>query len=55
MPITTTQTDFRSHLKAYLDQVTDKNHTVLVYPLNQRTVAVYLSGATHHAAHRGQC
>ncbi|MCA1343381.1 type II toxin-antitoxin system Phd/YefM family antitoxin [Lactiplantibacillus pentosus] len=40
MPITTTQTDFRSHLKAYLDQVTDKNHTVLVTRSNQRTVAV---------------
>ncbi|MDO7805388.1 type II toxin-antitoxin system Phd/YefM family antitoxin [Lactiplantibacillus pentosus] len=40
MPITTTQTDFRTHLKAYLDQVTDKNHTVLVTRSNQRTVAV---------------
>ncbi|MCT3302335.1 prevent-host-death family protein [Lactiplantibacillus pentosus] len=40
MPITTTQTDFRSHLKAYLDQVTNEKQTVLVTRSNQRTVAV---------------
>ncbi|WP_430490406.1 type II toxin-antitoxin system Phd/YefM family antitoxin [Lactiplantibacillus pentosus] len=40
MPITTTQTDFRSHLRAYLDQVTDEKQTVLVTRSNQRTVAV---------------
>ncbi|MBU7447915.1 MULTISPECIES: type II toxin-antitoxin system prevent-host-death family antitoxin [Lactiplantibacillus] len=40
MPITTTQNDFRTHLKAYLDQVTDKNQSVLVTRSNQRTVAV---------------
>ncbi|RMW43015.1 type II toxin-antitoxin system Phd/YefM family antitoxin [Lactiplantibacillus pentosus] len=40
MPITTTQTDFRTHLKAYLDQVTNEKQTVLVTRSNQRTVAV---------------
>ncbi|MCS8602298.1 type II toxin-antitoxin system Phd/YefM family antitoxin [Lactiplantibacillus pentosus] len=40
MPITTTQTDFGSHLKAHLDQVTNEKQTVLVTRSNQRTVAV---------------
>ncbi|EQM53765.1 hypothetical protein N692_14405 [Lactiplantibacillus plantarum EGD-AQ4] len=40
MPMTTTQTDFRNHLKAYLDQVTNENQTVLVTRSNQRVAAV---------------
>ncbi|MCI2031492.1 type II toxin-antitoxin system Phd/YefM family antitoxin [Limosilactobacillus sp.] len=40
MPIATTQSDFRNHLKDYLDQVNDENQTVLVARSNQRAAAV---------------
>lgn len=40
MPITTTQSNFRKHLKDYLDQVNDDNQTVLIARSNQRAVAV---------------
>lgn len=40
MPITTTQSDFRNHLKDYLDQVNDEGQTVLITRANHRSVAV---------------
>ena len=40
MPIATTQSDFRKHIKDYLDQVNDDNQTVLVARSNQRAAAV---------------
>lgn len=40
MPIATTQSDFRNHLKDYLDQVNDENQTVLIARSNQRAAAV---------------
>lgn len=40
MPIATTQSDFRNHLKDYLDQVNDENQTVLIARSNRRTAAV---------------
>lgn len=30
MPIATTQSDFRNHIKDYLDKVNDENQTVLI-------------------------
>ena len=40
MPIATTQSDFRKHLKNYLDQVNNENQTVMIARSNQRAVAV---------------
>lgn len=40
MPIATTQSDFRKHIKDYLDQVNDDNQTVLIARSNQRAAAV---------------
>ncbi len=40
MPIATTQSDFRKHIKDYLDQVNEDNQTVLVARSNQRTAAI---------------
>lgn len=40
MPIATTQSDFRNHLKNYLDQVNDDGQTVLIARSNQRSAAV---------------
>lgn len=40
MPITTSQSDFRNHLKDYLDQVNDEGQTVLITRANHRSVAV---------------
>lgn len=39
MPVATTQSDFRKHLKDYLDQVED-NETVLIARSKQRTAAI---------------
>lgn len=40
MPIATTQSDFRNHIKDYLDKVNDENQTVLIARSNQRAAAV---------------
>ncbi|WP_251576290.1 type II toxin-antitoxin system Phd/YefM family antitoxin [Limosilactobacillus agrestimuris] len=40
MPIATTQSDFRKHIKDYLDQVNEDEQTVLVARSNQRTAAI---------------
>ncbi|MDD6432948.1 MAG: type II toxin-antitoxin system Phd/YefM family antitoxin [Lactobacillaceae bacterium] len=40
MAIETTQSDFRKHVKSYLDQATDNNQTVLVTCSHQKTAAV---------------
>lgn len=40
MPIATTQSDFKKHIKDYLDQVNEDNQTVLVARSNQRTAAI---------------
>lgn len=40
MPIATTQSDFRKHLKNYLDQVNNENQIVMIARSNQRAVAV---------------
>ncbi|MEO5289227.1 type II toxin-antitoxin system Phd/YefM family antitoxin [Limosilactobacillus allomucosae] len=40
MPITTTQSDFRKHLKDYLDLVNDEGQTVLIARSNHRFAAV---------------
>ncbi|MBP2057413.1 antitoxin YefM [Lactobacillus colini] len=40
MPVATTQSDFRDHLKDYLDQVEEDNETVLIARSKQRTAAV---------------
>lgn len=40
MPIATTQSDFRNHLKKYLDQVNNDGQTVLIARSNQRSAAV---------------
>lgn len=40
MPIATTQSDFRKHIKNYLDQVNEDDQTVLVARSNQRTAAI---------------
>lgn len=40
MPIATTQSDFRKHIKDYLDQVNEDDQTVLVARSNQRTAAI---------------
>lgn len=39
MPVATTQSDFRNHLKDYLDKV-DDNETVLIARSKQRSAAV---------------
>lgn len=40
MPIATTQSDFRKHLKDYLDRVNEDEQTVLVARSNERTAAI---------------
>lgn len=40
MPIATTQSDFRKHLKNYLDQVNNENQIVMIARSNQRAVAI---------------
>ena len=40
MPIATTQSDFKKHIKDYLDQVNEDNQTVLVARSYQRTAAI---------------
>lgn len=40
MPITTTQDDFRKHIKDYLDRVSEDDQTVLVARSHQRTAAI---------------
>ena len=40
MPIATTQSDFRKHIKDYLDRVNEDEQTVLVARSNQRTAAI---------------
>ncbi|MBA1393225.1 type II toxin-antitoxin system Phd/YefM family antitoxin [Lactobacillus sp. XV13L] len=40
MPIATTQSDFRNHLKDYLDKVDTENQTVLIARSNQRAAVV---------------
>lgn len=40
MPIATTQSDFRNHIKDYLDKVNDENQTVLIARSKQRAAAV---------------
>ncbi|AXX64479.1 type II toxin-antitoxin system Phd/YefM family antitoxin [Bombilactobacillus bombi] len=40
MTLALTQSDFRAHLKKYLDQVNDEDETVYVTRSNQRSVAV---------------
>lgn len=40
MPIATTQSDFRNHIKDYLDQVNDEGQTVMIARSNQRAAAV---------------
>lgn len=40
MPIATTQSDFRNHIKDYLDKVNDENQIVLIARSNQRAAAV---------------
>lgn len=40
MPIAATQSDFRKHIKSYLDQVNDDGQTVLIARSNQRTAAI---------------
>ena len=37
MPIATTQSDFRNHIKDYLDKVNDENQTVLIARSNPST------------------
>ena len=45
MPIATTQSDFRNHIKDYLDKVNDENQTVLIARSNQRC---YLTRTTQY-------
>lgn len=40
MPIATTQSDFRKHIKDYLDRVNEDEQIVLVARSNQRTAAI---------------
>ncbi|CAH1851787.1 type II toxin-antitoxin system Phd/YefM family antitoxin [Convivina praedatoris] len=40
MTIALTQSDFREHIKDYLDQVTDDNETVYIARTNGRTATV---------------
>lgn len=40
MPVATTQSDFRKHLKDYLDRVNEDQQTVLVARSNERTAAI---------------
>lgn len=40
MTVALTQSDFRSHLKKYLDQVNDDDETVYIARSNNRSVAV---------------
>ncbi|MCO6542958.1 MAG: type II toxin-antitoxin system Phd/YefM family antitoxin [Lactobacillus sp.] len=40
MTLALNQSDFRAHLKKYLDQVNDEDETVYVTRSNQRSVAV---------------
>ncbi len=40
MPIATTLSDFRKHLKDYLDHVTEDDQTVLVARSHQKTAAI---------------
>ncbi|GAF35579.1 antitoxin of toxin-antitoxin stability system [Lentilactobacillus farraginis DSM 18382 = JCM 14108] len=40
MTIALTQSDFRSHLKKYLDQVNDDDETVYIARSNNRSVAI---------------
>ncbi len=40
MTVALTQSDFRAHLKRYLDQVNDEDETVYIARSNSRSVAV---------------